>query len=109
MSEEPRSPPEVAAGADWAKADEMNTVILQIQATGDCMRLGFLNNEAWSLQELAIARQELVIARSCHYEELSLLGAVIARSVATKQSNHHVLPTEVLVLGTKFKNTYKKY
>ena len=80
MSEEPRSPPEVAAGADWAKADEMNTVILQIQATGDCMRLGFLNNEAWSLQELAIARQELVIARSCHCEELSLLGAVIARS-----------------------------
>ena len=71
MSEEPRSPPEVAAGADWAKADEMNTVILQIQATGDCMRLGFLNNEAWSLQELAIARQELVIARSCHCEERS--------------------------------------
>ena len=54
----------------------MNTVILQIQATGDCMRLGFLNTEAWSLQELviagqvlAIARQELVIARSCQSDE----------------------------------------
>ena len=78
MREEPRSPPEVAAGADWAKADEMNTVILQIQATGDCMRLGFLNTEAWSLQELVIAGQVLAIAR----QEL-----VIARSVATKQSD----------------------
>ena len=86
MREEPKSPPEVAAGADWAKADEMNTVILQIQATGDCMRLGFLNTEAWSLQEL-----------------------VIARSVATKQSSHHVLPTELLFFGMKFLNTYKTY
>ena len=86
MREEPRSPPAVAAGADWAKADEMNTVILQIQATGDCMRLGFLNTEAWSLQEL-----------------------VIARSAATKQSSHHVLPTEVLFFGMKFKNTHKTY
>ena len=48
------------------------------------MRLGFLNNEAWSLQEL-----------------------VIARSVATKQSSHHVLPTEVLFLGLVFLNTHK--
>ena len=86
MREEPRSPPEVAAGADWAKADEMNTVILQIQATGDCMRLGFLNTEAWSLQEL-----------------------VIARSAATKQSSHHVLPIELLFFGMKFLNTYKTY
>ena len=100
MRDEPRSPPEVAAGADWAKADEMNTVILQIQATGDCMRLGFLNTEAWSLQELVIARQVLAIAR----QEL-----VIARSVATKQSSHHVLPTELLFFGMKFLNTHKTY
>ena len=100
MREEPRSPPEVAAGADWAKADEMNTVILQIQATGDCMRLGFLNTQAWSLQELVIASQVLAIAR----QEL-----VIARSVATKQSSHHVLPTELLFFGMKFLNTYKTY
>ena len=100
MREEPRSPPEVAAGADWAKADEMNTVILQIQATGDCMRLGFLNTQAWSLQELVIASQVLAIAR----QEL-----VIARSVATKQSSHHVLPTELLFFGMKFLNKYKKY
>jgi hypothetical protein len=90
----------VAAGADWAKADEMNTVILQIQATGDCMRLGFLNTQAWSLQELVIASQVLAIAR----QEL-----VIARSVATKQSSHHVLPTELLFFGMKFLNTYKTY
>ncbi len=64
----------------------MNTVILQIQATGDCMRLGFLSTKAWSLQEL-----------------------VIARSAATKQSSHHVLPTEVLFFGMKFKNTHKTY
>ena len=100
MRDEPRSPPEVAAGADWAKADEMNTVILQIQATGDCMRLGFLNTQAWSLQELVIASQVLAIAR----QEL-----VIARSVATKQSSHHVLPTELLFFGMKFLNTYKTY
>ena len=50
------------------------------------MRLGFLNNEAWSLQEL-----------------------VIARSVATKQSSHHVLPTELLFFGMKFLNMYKTY
>ena len=78
----------------------MNTVILQIQATGDCMRLGFLNTQAWSLQELVIASQVLAIAR----QEL-----VIARSVATKQSSHHVLPTELLVYSEKFINTYKTY
>ena len=78
----------------------MNTVILQIQATGDCMRLGFLNTQAWSLQELVIASQVLAIAR----QEL-----VIARSVATKQSSHHVLPTEVLFLGVVFLNTHKTY
>ena len=78
----------------------MNTVILQIQATGDCMRLGFLNTEAWSLQELVIARQVLAIPR----QEL-----VIARSVATKQSSHHVLPPELLFFSEKFINTYKTY
>jgi hypothetical protein len=51
----------------------------------------------------------VVITKIGHCEELSLPGAVIARSVATKQSNRHVLPTEVLFFGMKFKNTHKRF